>query len=260
MNDQINSNIIEAAFPEWTLEIHEQLPSTNQYMMQNAATIKTPAVVVAEQQTEGRGRDGNSWWSDRTSLTFSVMISPGKYGFDRSQQQLFSLITAALVRESIMTSGDIDGSRVQLKWPNDIYLDGKKVCGILLEQPGTPNDVIVIGIGLNVNNSFFYASDEIREKAISIRDASTEDIRLTTVLFSIIANFEDIFEDEERREDYFPFAWEEHHLLDQKMVTIDQSGKKITGRCEGIDESGAMLLRDMHGLHQIHSAVIVSWE
>ncbi len=260
MDDQINTVIIEAAFPEWTLEIHEQLPSTNQYMMQNAAKIKTPAVVVAEQQTEGRGRDGNSWWSDRTSLTFSMMISPEKHGFDRSQQPLFSLITAALVRDSIMTSGDIDGSRVQLKWPNDIYLDGKKVCGILLEQPGTPNDVIVIGIGLNVNNSFFYASDEIREKAISIRDASTENLRLTTVLFSIMANFEDMFEDEQRKEEYFPLAWEEHHLLDQKMVTIDQSGKKITGRCEGIDESGALLLRDMYGLHQIHSAVIVSWE
>ncbi len=260
MGDKIAPAIIEAAFPEWTLEIHEELPSTNQYLMQQAAKLQTPAVVVAEQQTQGRGRGGNSWWSDRDSLTFSVMFSPEKYGIPRSQQRLLSLIAAALVRESIITSGDIDGSRVWLKWPNDIYLDGKKVCGILLEQPGTPNDVIVIGIGLNVNNSFGDAPDEICEKAISIQDASTENLLLTTVLFSIMANFEDIFEDEQRREDFFPYAWEEFHLLDQKMVTIDQSGKQITGRCEGIDESGALLLRDMYGLQQIHSAVIIDWE
>ncbi len=260
MHDELDRKTVETLFPGWSIEIHEQLPSTNQYMMQKAATIKTPATVVALQQTQGRGRGGNSWWSDRSSLTFSVMFPPEEFGFARSRQQLLSLITAALVRESILSAENFEASRFQLKWPNDLYLDDKKVCGILLEQPGIPDDVIVIGIGLNVNNSFQFASEEVRQKAISLYDAFGEKLQLTKILVSIMAGFQQLFENESFRQNLFPAAWEKCHVLDQKLVTIDQAGKKMTGRCEGIDENGALILRDMFGLHQIHSAVILDWE
>ncbi len=260
MNHTIDENLLSETLPNWTMEVHRELPSTNQYLMRRAAEMKSPALVVAETQTQGRGRGGNRWWSQDGSLTFSLLVSLAQYGFPRSEQRLLSLITAALVRETILSNVDIDGSRVQLKWPNDIYLDGKKVCGILLEQPGVPGDLTVIGIGLNVNNSFAEAPAEIREKAISIQQAATEIIEPTTALLSILMNFEKLFADIQQKEKYFPSVWNDYHLLDQKMVTIDLSGRQSTGRCEGIDESGALLLRDMYGLHQIHSAVVLDWE
>lgn len=256
----MNTELLKKELTDWSVEVFDQLPSTNQYIMSRAAEFSSPAVVVAETQTSGVGRGSNTWWSARGSLTFSVLVSPQKNGIPREEHSLLSLISAALVREAIMQIACIDASRLALKWPNDIYLDGRKVCGILLEQPGVPSDCLVIGIGINVNNSLANAPEEISEKAISLCDASSVTIDRTEMLISILKGFEQLLRSEEKRKELFPGSWNGAHFLDQRLITIDQSGKQLTGRCEGIDENGALIFRDMYGLHQIHSAVIVSWE
>jgi len=258
-SSDLNPGFLRQNFTNWSFHHFAELPSTNQYLMHNTATLTMPAVVVAEVQTAGRGRGMNRWWSPDGALTFSLFVTPAIHGILRTDYSLLSLMIASLVRESIIDVAGIEENRLLMKWPNDLYLDQQKVCGILLEQPGTPVDSLIVGIGLNVNNSFQKAPQDLTNKAISLIDVTGTAINRTDLLTSILTGFEKLLSSSQRRKSLFPAAWESAHLLHHRLITLEQAGNQLTGRCEGIDETGALIFRDMYGLHRIHSAVILDW-
>jgi BirA family biotin operon repressor/biotin-[acetyl-CoA-carboxylase] ligase len=125
--------------------------STSAVLKEEAASSSTGTVVITDEQTEGRGRSGRAWISQAgKDLVFSVLLRPA---IPPEQAQLLSLAAAVATAEVLDTLPGLRG-RARVKWPNDVMLGGKKVCGILLEScvKGGQLYWVVAGIGLNVNS------------------------------------------------------------------------------------------------------------
>lgn len=136
----------------------EEIESTNMWMKQNIDRLKPLSIVTADFQTAGRGQRGNTWESERgKNLLMSLLIAP-KYLPAREQFIISKMVSVALCRvlQAIMP----DGLNIEIKWPNDIYISRKKVCGMLIENALGQNGMIqhsVVGIGLNVNQTDFHS-------------------------------------------------------------------------------------------------------
>lgn len=153
--------LLERLDPEWMwvagLPYHYQArcPSTNVVLRQEAASSPSGTVLVTDEQTGGRGRLGRTWVSEAgKDLTFSVLVLPS---LAPAQVHLLSLAAALAVADTIDELLHTEGGEglVQVKWPNDVLIDGKKVCGVLLEGSLDSDRVLwaIAGIGLNVNSA-----------------------------------------------------------------------------------------------------------
>jgi len=146
----------------------ETIDSTNDYAKKiGNKEIVHPTLIVAETQLKGRGRMGRIWESEKdTGLWMSLLLKP-----DLPPHQLskLTLLAAAAVSQAI---DELTGLKTLIKWPNDVILENKKVCGILTEMSAELNHVnyVVLGIGINVNQSQFH--EDLRDKATSIKIAS----------------------------------------------------------------------------------------
>jgi len=137
--------------PIQTLEYHEELSSTNdrvQELLRRTVKPKMPCLVVAKRQTAGRGRGNKRWWSGEGAILMSLGFELSPEFLTRDQLPLFSAIVAQSVIKVL--SRYLPTHQLEFHLPNDVYADGKKISGILLESP-TPH-YAVLGIGLNVNN------------------------------------------------------------------------------------------------------------
>jgi len=168
----------------------ESINSTNSYAKKEIGQLEDGTIVLAEKQTLGRGRRGKGWVSPKgTGIWVSLILKPDippREGIKMTQ------IAAAAVCESIRK---LTGLNALIKWPNDIIINGKKVCGILTEMAGELNEIsyIIIGIGINVNMDNF--PDEIKEKATSLFIESGNKIDRRYLLIDILRNFETLYND-----------------------------------------------------------------
>jgi len=227
------------------VEVHETLTSTNDRATELARDLTTvlPALVVAGQQTAGRGRSTHTWWSPPGALMFSLVVEPGRSGIRRDQWPRISILTALSVCEVLRQR--LPDHVCGLKWPNDVWLDAKKVCGILIEVPGVPPSVeprIVIGVGLNVNNSLVSAPSEIRERATSLCDCAGEHFNVTELLLGFLASLSHHLTALGKGDPHLGAKWRSLCVLSGRQVAIKFGGREITGRCEGIDDEGALLI------------------
>lgn len=137
--------------PIQTFEHHEEIPSTNdrvKELLRLPVKPKLPCLVIAKRQTAGRGRGNKRWWSGEGAIFMSLGFELSPECLSRDQLPTLSVATAqAVIR--ILTRY-LPQHTLELHLPNDVLVDGKKICGILLESP-TPHCAI-LGIGLNVNN------------------------------------------------------------------------------------------------------------
>lgn len=260
MSVSLDIEWLKASLPGWQVEYHARLDSTNRHASVQGDVYSSPAVVIAQTQTAGKGRGKNQWWSSTGALTFSIVIRPQDWNIPASEQTLLSLLTASAIRQVLCDHHQIPATQLQLKWPNDLYLRERKVCGILLEQSVKAAQVLVIGIGLNVNNSWSQAPQDLQSKGIALCDVTGEPLSREQILIDLLLYFEQLLASAELRDKLLKTSWSKAHLLDGKIVTLEQSGEITAGRCEGIDDDGALLIREMHGLRRIHSAVILGWE
>ncbi len=132
-------------------EYQARCPSTNASLRQIAQSGRSGTMLVTDEQTGGRGRLGRTWVSaPGLDLTFSVLLRPS---LSPARGHLLALATGVAVAEVLEEGFGLEG-QVTLKWPNDVLLDGKKVCGILLEASADAERILwaVAGIGLNVNS------------------------------------------------------------------------------------------------------------
>ena len=137
--------------PVRTFEHHDEIPSTNDRVLEllrKPSTPELPCLVVATRQTAGRGRGDKRWWSGEGAILMSLAfeLSPGF--ITRDQLPTFSATAGHAVINVL--SRHLTQYKLAFRPPNDVYVEGKKICGILLESP-TPQ-YGVLGIGLNVNN------------------------------------------------------------------------------------------------------------
>ena len=134
------------------IDFHWELASTNSQALLRAdqPETQTPLLVLAESQTAGRGRGAHHWWSTTGSLTFSLLTGLEKALAERTS--LLSLTVGLAVCQAIERLAP--AADVGLKWPNDVCLSGRKLAGILIELPVCEPPRVVLGVGINVNNSF----------------------------------------------------------------------------------------------------------
>jgi len=167
----------------------DELDSTNKELLENADNYEHGAVCCAKKQTAGRGRYQRNWRSQEGGLYFSVLLKNQK---DISSIYPFVLLSAlAVVRniQSCATQG------VAIKWPNDVYINHRKVCGILAESATIGKSTnIVIGIGINVNNSISNASD-LRHPAVSLKECRGEEVDLIPLLDRLIDELDKLHTD-----------------------------------------------------------------
>lgn len=137
-----------------------ETPSTNTYLKSIAPTLPDGTVVYTHSQTAGRGQKGNSWEAEPgKNLTFSMLVKRPEVEI-REQfaiSEAVSLAIAQVVSETLAGEHPDSGNQIKVKWPNDIYCDDRKLCGILIENSLDSNGIVhsVIGVGLNVNQSVF---------------------------------------------------------------------------------------------------------
>jgi BirA family transcriptional regulator, biotin operon repressor / biotin---[acetyl-CoA-carboxylase] ligase len=235
-----------------------KIGSTNSAAMAAAAGgIAEGTVFVAEEQTAGRGRGAHTWHSARsTGIYCSAVLRPE---LAPSDVLVLALAAGLAVRDAI---GQID-SRVDpdLKWPNDLLLEGKKVCGILTEMNAEATRVrhIVIGMGLNVNQTSF--PEELMHEAISLRMVTRSEwsrVELVGALLkSLDREYRELLEEAGARASIIRRFSEQSSWARGKLVWIDEDGPaKLEGTTEGLDERGFLLLRTRYGVKPVLSGTV----
>lgn len=201
-------------------------------------------LVVAEQQTAGRGRKGRSWFSEtKQGICLSLILRPL---IPPSQISQMTLMTAVAIAETLSDLSDID---IKIKWPNDILVNGKKLSGILTEMTMEIDaiDYVVVGLGLNVNNPVNTFNDEIAEIATSLFIETGLNFSRTRIIRDFLYWFEKYYNCAQK--DGFTSIikrWKELSDIIGKNVTVDTAASKISGNVIDITGDGILVLKDNH--------------
>lgn len=232
-----------------------KIGSTNTAAMVAAANGGPEGTVfLAEEQTAGRGRGSNTWESERsTGIYCSVIVRPP---VPPSDVLVLSLAAGLAVHAAIQL---ID-SRVSpdLKWPNDVLIDGKKVCGILTEMNSEATRVryIVVGIGINVNQKSFIPE----LGAISLLQATGREwsrVELAAALLkSLDREYRALLENPRARDLILRRFAENSSWVRGKSVRIEETGAPMEGITEGLDDRGFLLLRTSRGIEKVLSGTV----
>jgi BirA family biotin operon repressor/biotin-[acetyl-CoA-carboxylase] ligase len=240
-------------------QIHHyfSIGSTNIAAMQAAAAGEPEgAVFLSEEQTAGRGRGDHSWESAQSvGIYGSVVLRPEMSPLDAL---FLSLMTGIAVADAVERT---TGLRPDLRWPNDVLLNGRKFCGILTEMNAEPMRVryVVIGIGINVNNASFSA--ELAPVATSLRMESRREwsrVELTAALLKSLDNeYRKLAEGRPDAQPAIVRNFEQRSSFARsRRVEVDEGGSKYSGTTEGLDRRGFLLVRTDDGLRTVLSGSV----
>ena len=233
---------------------YETIDSTNEEAKRRAlGGAPDGSVFVAEQQTGGKGRLGRSWASPAgTGLWFSVLLRPGILPMRVSVTTLLAgLAVCRAVR-------DLTGCDARIKWPNDIVIGGKKICGILTEMAAEIDRIefVVVGIGVNVNTAAF--PEAIREKATSLRIESGKPARRIALLQGILRQLETLLQQNAGSD---PAFWEEYRALCVSLgrrVSFTRRGLPVVGTAVDVSSEGELVVLLPDGTREAVTAGEVS--
>lgn len=228
------------------IRVFQETTSTNDIVEKLARDgVKEGVTVFAESQRKGRGRLGRKWSSPAgKGLWFSVLLRPD------IQPQATTQLTIATATALTRAIRQITGKQADIKWPNDLLLRDKKVAGILTELSAELDKVkyVILGIGLNVNQSAEDFPIELRKLATSLKIESGEPVARPELALAILreldrgyaqicsGQFEAIADE-----------WEEYCTTLGHNVMIQVGDRRVHGRAESLDADGALLLRTQHG-------------
>lgn len=214
-------------------------------------------LVVADEQTAGRGRQGRSWWAPRgTCLLMSLVLRPG-LPLTLAGQLTMCLGLGAVEGISVQT-----GAVAALKWPNDLLLAGRKLGGMLteLDTAGRQLNYAVLGLGLNVNVSFDppAAPEPLAESATSLMAETGREIDRLALLVAILGHTEEWYERTLRGESPHQ-AWAQRLDTLNRRVTVSMIGSRLVGVATGVTPEGALLVRDDGGItHTVWSGDVTA--
>jgi BirA family transcriptional regulator, biotin operon repressor / biotin---[acetyl-CoA-carboxylase] ligase len=228
-----------------------RLGSTNDHAgrLRRAGRLFAPAVVLTGRQTAGRGRGRNTWWSNEDVLTVTFALPM----HDRLPPQEIPLIAGLSVRNAaVEITGD---NQILLKWPNDVLHDNRKLAGLLCERI---SNLDLVGIGLNVNIDPGDAPKALRNQITSLLCIAGKSLDMTDVLVSVARHLRHNL----RRRMELPFSsfvreYSRHDALAGQRVTVTFGDDEppISGRCEGIDSAGRLLVRRGSKIHAIFAGI-----
>lgn len=204
-------------------------------------------VFISETQSSGRGRLGRSWISDKKGIWLSLLLKPN---IPIEQTSLITLVAGLAVCRVI-------GNDAKIKWPNDIILSNKKVCGILTEMSSeiTTLNYIVCGIGINLNTKYF--QDDLKDKATSLFIETGKKYSKSQFVADLLHEFEIC---------YLSFIENGFNsLLDEykdkcitlgKTVSITEQGKQTIAKAMDISENGELVINENEKLRNVFSGEV----
>lgn len=222
---------------------HPALDSTNSTAMAMARQGAAEGMLVTtDDQTAGRGRMGRAWQSlPNEQLALSLVLHP------MFPPHFLVMASALAVAEAIEVA---TGLRPGIKWPNDVLVSGRKVCGILIE---TSETIAVLGIGVNVNGSLAN-SHELATRATTLADALGHPIAREPLFIEIVRRLDSLYgalkAGGERAQRLLRDSWRARLVTLGQRVTIQQAENTLTGVAQDVDESGALILMADDGTRQ----------
>ncbi|HBT40247.1 MAG: Biotin--acetyl-CoA-carboxylase ligase [Thermotoga sp. 50_1627] len=209
------------------------ISSTNDFLKENWQQFPHGTVIVADVQTAGRGRLNRTWYSPEGGLWFSILFKPRK----NMRPNFYTKLSAiSLVRS--LTRLKVEA---KLKWPNDVYADGKKLAGVLTETIFEEGQLraIIVGIGMNVNNEI---PKELEKKATSLRLLVGEELERLSVLSMIFREMNRALRIYSRKPEALTRVWK--NMLIQKegqLVCVNVGGETLRGEIAQIDDESITL-------------------
>lgn len=233
----------------------DSIDSTNSYAKKEANELKDGTVILSEEQTTGRGRRGREWSSPKgTGIWMSLVLKPN---IPPTEGVRMTQIAAAAVCKSIRQMTSLDAL---IKWPNDIVVNGKKICGILTEMAGELNEIryIVVGIGINVNTSSF--SDELKNVATSLLIESNSKIDRKKLVVNILENFETLYNTYINGSNFDEALniVKKYSAILGKEIKIVQGNRERIAKAIDIDREGLLLVEMKDGTRELISSGEIS--
>ncbi|MFC7060430.1 biotin--[acetyl-CoA-carboxylase] ligase [Halobacillus seohaensis] len=237
---------------------YDEVSSTQEIAHQLAKQGKPHGtVVVANEQLEGKGRMARPWHSPKgKGIWMSILLRPD---LSPVQAPQLTLLAATVLAEVIARRSNLSP---QIKWPNDILINHKKVSGILTEMQAEHDQIqyVVLGIGINLNQLDEEIPSEIRHKASSLQVESMQDWLIAETIQDILMNFETTY-DEFSVEgfNHVKEIWEQYGYKIGDKVTITTMKRKWEATLVGIEADGALNTRDMYGTEEKLYSAEIEW-
>ncbi|MBN2186853.1 MAG: biotin--[acetyl-CoA-carboxylase] ligase [Dehalococcoidia bacterium] len=232
--------LLPCEFPSWEEKIHyfREIGSTMDVAKDLAKKgAEEGTIIVAEHQTGGRGRLKREWLSPRGGIYFTLILRPKISPVYAPRINLMASVAVA------KTIRKLFGLKAELKWPNDVLIEGKKVCGILAEMDAETDVInfVNLGMGINANTPI----TQLGEMATSLKDALGKEISRMELLSSMlteIAKQQAVLTQEDLLEE-----WKSLSATLNKNVKVVTPGEEMIGQAVGIDTSGALMIRSKEG-------------
>ena len=157
--------------------------------------------------------------------------------------------------ESIVPAADL-----AVKWPNDIFLEQRKLAGVLIEVPKTKRRRAILGFGVNVNNALHAAPQELQRTATSLVDLLGAPLSVQDVLVRILQELERRWNQLQSSPESLVDQWQAYHLLRNRRVEVDVYGKRVRGRAREIDRQGALVVETPEGAERLLGGVVTHWQ
>lgn len=239
-NDILNAAIIQDGLPAFyqNIELLESVDSTNQYMKKQALNLQNGDVVVADMQTAGKGRNGRHFHSPKQSgIYVSIFLKP-----NLSIQQSLKVTACASVAifQTIQQNYHLDCA---IKWVNDVYLQDKKIAGVLCEASLELNtaslDYMIIGMGINVHS--YTMPEDIQDIAGCVEDFSPLKIERNRLLHDLLQHFYTYYTQIEENT-FLPIYKQNSYVLFQDII-VHEKNKTYEARVLDIDENANLIIQ-----------------
>jgi BirA family transcriptional regulator, biotin operon repressor / biotin---[acetyl-CoA-carboxylase] ligase len=224
--------------------------STNDFLLSQSQRTKNNSVCLADNQSHCRGSRGNTWISNSSDICFSVL-----WKTDISNENLagISLVGALAVLGALQQTGV--SSKLNVKWPNDIFYDNRKLAGILIESTKSEDlTAVVIGIGINYHN-------DKKKSKLKHEYACLEEIlpeldknKLVATIINQLDSYISQYTDSGLQN--FTQLWQEHDLYSKKEILVKTNKKELIGQNNGISTAGHLMLNVQDQMINIHSGKI----
>jgi BirA family biotin operon repressor/biotin-[acetyl-CoA-carboxylase] ligase len=236
IKDRLNSKTIGK-----NILVYNAVTSTNTVANEIAKSgPEEGAVVIAQTQKVGYGRLRRAWFSPPKGLWFSMILRPS---ISPMKAPFITLLAGASVARVLRNSCNIDAT---LKWPNDVLVKGKKICGILTEMrtDGNVIDFVVLGIGLNGDFDVAQLPEDIRNSSTTLRHELEGSIDLERIFTQILSTIDDYYQDlQEKKFEKILNMWREYQDTLGRNVRIETQKESIEGMALDLDDTGALLVK-----------------
>jgi BirA family biotin operon repressor/biotin-[acetyl-CoA-carboxylase] ligase len=218
----------------------QKLSSTNTVAKEHAEKgAKEGTIIVAETQTQGRGRLNKRWISPKGGVWLSVILR-AKIAAEEAPR--ITLITSVAIAKTLHR---LYGLKTGIKWPNDVLIDGKKICGILTEALTNGKNVkmIVVGIGINANFNLSALREDLQTTATTLKEVLKKHVDREKLICVLLKEFEECYElFREKKFKILLEEWREMAGFLGKKIEVKSFEENWLGRAIDIDESGALIV------------------